>query len=316
MGAWAESLELRVPVLNAPMGGVAGGRLAAAVTAAGGLGMIGMGSTATRDGLVRALGDLDGCQRFGVGLVDWVVRQEAGLLDAALDALPVLLSVSFGAELDWVERAQERGILTAVQVPDVDGARRAEDAGVDVIVARGLEGGGHGAPEAPLAELLAPVVAAVERPVLAAGGIATAADVRAALAAGADGVWVGTTFAAAAEALTPAGAKQAMLGAGCDDTVTTRAYDRAFGWPWPERYPARVLRNTFTAAWVDADGADVVGGALDPAFTLDAAGLARLHRAVADDDPSIAPVDAGTGVGSIVDVVPAATIIARLTAGL
>lgn len=297
----AQRLGLRVPVLNAPMGGVAGGRLAAAVSTAGGLGMVGMGSTATAAGLVRALDDLGDCDRFGVGLVDWVMRQQTDLLRVALDAAPVLLSVSFGTALDWVEVAHERDVLTATQVADVEEARRAADAGVDVIVARGLEGGGHGAPVQSLADLLAPVVAAVDVPVLAAGGVTTAADVRDALAAGAAGVWVGTAFAAATEALTPPGAKRAMIAAGAGDTVTTTAYDRAFGWPWPSQFPSRVLRNEFTAHWADRD---------EP---LDLAAQERLAAAIREDDTAYAPVDAGTGVGAVTAVAPAATILARLT---
>ena len=86
--AWSRSFGLRVPIVNAPMGGVAGGRLAAAVTAAGGLGMVGMGSAATRKSLKSQLQHVRGT--FGIGLVDWVMRNEAGLLDDALAARPIL----------------------------------------------------------------------------------------------------------------------------------------------------------------------------------------------------------------------------------
>ena len=105
------------------MGGVAGGRLAAAVTAAGGLGMIGMGSTATPAALATELARLGHPPRFGIGLVDWVVRDQPDLLDAALAAGPTLLSVSFGTELSWVDRAHSAGIGTATQVYDIETAR-------------------------------------------------------------------------------------------------------------------------------------------------------------------------------------------------
>src|SRR6185437_1633609 len=124
---WATGFGLRAPIVNAPMGGVAGGRLAAAVTAAGGLGMVGMGSVATREMLAEQLRHVDG--RFGIGLVDWVMRNEAGLLEDALAARPALLSVSFGTDWSWVTQAHDAGIPTVTQVYDSVGARKAVAAG-------------------------------------------------------------------------------------------------------------------------------------------------------------------------------------------
>ncbi|HEY9305212.1 MAG TPA: nitronate monooxygenase, partial [Mycobacterium sp.] len=139
---WSRGMSLRVPILNAPMGGVAGGRLAAAVTAAGGLGMVGMGSAGSTSSLRAELPHVRGT--FGIGLVDWVIRQEPELLDAAVAAKPVLISVSFGTDLSWVARVHGAGIATATQVYNSAEAQRAQDAGVDLLVARGCEGGGHG----------------------------------------------------------------------------------------------------------------------------------------------------------------------------
>ena len=169
---WSRSFGLRVPIVNAPMGGVAGGRLAAAVTAAGGLGMVGMGSDGSRALLAIQLRQVRG--RFGIGLVDWVIRSEAGLLEDALAARPALLSVSFGTDLSWVAKAHEAGIATATQVYDSVGARQAVDAGVDVLVARGSEGGGHGEVKLGTLPLLDTVLDAVSVPVLAGGGVASA----------------------------------------------------------------------------------------------------------------------------------------------
>ncbi|OOK66140.1 nitronate monooxygenase family protein [Mycobacterium kansasii] len=174
-----------MPIVNAPMGGVAGGRLAAAVTAAGGLGMIGMGSTATQASLAEQLRQVTG--RFGIGLVDWVMRDEVGLLEDALAARPALLSVSFGTDWSWVDKAHDAGIVTATQVYDGAGARRAVDAGVDIVVARGAEGGGHGEVRLGTLPLLDAVLEAVSVPVLAGGGIASPRSLAAVLAAGASG---------------------------------------------------------------------------------------------------------------------------------
>jgi hypothetical protein len=176
-------MGLRAPVVNAPMGGAAGGRLATAVSAAGGLGMIGMGSAATPEALATELRLLDRhAGPFGIGLVHWVMAGRPELLEVALAARPALLSVSFGEDWDWVRHAHDAGVPVATQVATVDAARRAEDAGVDVLVARGAEGGGHGAPLLGTLPLLTGVLDAVRIPVLAAGGIASARGLAAVLA--------------------------------------------------------------------------------------------------------------------------------------
>ncbi|MFC8043196.1 NAD(P)H-dependent flavin oxidoreductase [Nocardia sp. NPDC057353] len=298
--AWARELGLRVPVVNAPMGGVAGGRLAAAVRAAGGLGMIGMGSAgsaaALRAELARA-GD-----EVGIGVVDWVIRAEPELFEVALAARPRLLSVSFGTDLSWAARARELGIRTATQVYSADEARRAHDAGIDVLVTRGAAGGGHGTAAPELRPLLDEVLAAVPAPVLAAGGIATAADLAAVLAAGAAGAWIGTRFAACAESLLPEPGRRALIAATGADTVLTRAFDIAAGLPWPARFPSRVLRDAATDRWAGREDD----------LRADPAARAELRSRAAD--PATAPVDAGRAAGAITRVETAAEILATLTA--
>lgn len=205
--------------------------------------MVGMGSSATAEQLTAELRQLDG-QRFGIGLVHWVAQDRPDLFDVALAARPALLSVSFGEDWDWVRRAHDAGLTVATQVATVDAARRAVDAGVDVVVARGAEGGGHGEPTVGTLPLLAEVLDAVEVPVLAAGGISSARTVAAVLAAGAGAAWVGTAFAACSEALTPAPARDALLAAAAEATELTSAYDLAAGYRWPASIPERVLRGT------------------------------------------------------------------------
>ncbi|WP_280180157.1 NAD(P)H-dependent flavin oxidoreductase [Nocardia farcinica] len=300
---WSRSLGLRVPIVNAPMGGVAGGRLAAAVTAAGGLGMIGMGSSATAAALRRELDRVTG--RFGIGLVDWVAAQEPALLDTALAARPALLAVSFGTELSWAARARESGIRTATQVFTPDDARRAADAGIDVLVARGAEGGGHGAVEMATLPLLDAVLAAVSVPVLAAGGIGSPASLAAVLAAGASGAWIGTHLAACTESTLSESARRAMIAAAGTDTVTTHAVDAALGYPWPPRFPARVLRNPFTDRWTGREH-ELRG---DPEVRR------SLRAAIAADHPDQLPVDAGEGVGMVTSVRPVAEVIHELSSG-
>ncbi len=303
---WSNAMGLRAPLLNAPMGGVAGGALAAAVSAAGGLGMIGIGSAGSLE-LVERESQLarDAGSRFGIGLLDWAVAREPALLDAALSATPVLLSVSFGDEWSWVSRARDAGIVTATQIFDVAGARRAESAGVEVLVARGAEGGGHGEAKVGTLPLLEAVLEAVSVPVLAAGGISSARGLAAVLAAGASGAWLGTSFAACPESLAPGWARDALLRATETETVTTRVFDVALGYPWPVEFEERVLRNEFSDRW----------SGREDRLAADINAQDALASAIAVGDGRTAHVDAGQGVGLLKEVRPAAEVVAQLCAG-
>ncbi|WP_372494034.1 nitronate monooxygenase [Mycolicibacterium neoaurum] len=270
---WSAAMGLRTPIVNAPMGGAAGGRLASAVTAAGGLGMLGLGSAGTPEVLRREIGVAHG--RFGIGLVHWVMAERPELLDIALGAQPALLSVSFGTDFAWVQRAHDAGVTVTTQVASVEAARRAVDAGVDVLVARGAEGGGHGEPLVGTLPLLTGVLDAVDVPVLAAGGIGSARGVAAVLAAGASGAWIGTLFAACPQALTSESAR-AELVAG-HDTELTSAHDIAAGYRWPANIPERVLRGSPVNAGegVGQLRQPVDAGELVAALTADAEDLLR-----------------------------------------
>src|SRR6516165_6854141 len=263
---WSRSFGLRVPIVNAPMGGGAGGRLAAAVTAAGGLGMVGMGSDGTRELLQTELRHVRG--KFGIGLVDWVMRDQAGLLEDALAAGPALLSVSFGTDWSWVAKAHDAGIATVTQVYDGLGARRAVDAGVDILVARGSEGGGHGEVKLGTLPLLDTVLDAVSVPVLAGGGVASARSLAAVLAARAT------------------------------DTAITRVFDVAQGLPWPARFPSRVLANDFVARWTGREDA------LDPPARDElAAATAADDRGIApvDAGQGVGMIGDDTPVGEVIE---------------
>lgn len=302
---WSAEMGLAAPILNAPMGGVAGGALAAAVSRAGGLGMIGIGSAGSTAALQRELGhvsDLHG--RFGIGLIGWRVHSDLELLEIALGAGPGLLSVSFGDDWSWVARARASGCVTATQVADLEGALRALDGGVEVPIARGAEGGGHGEPRSSTLPLLREILARVDAPVLAAGGIASGRTLAAVLAAGASGAWIGTAFAACRESTLPDPAREVMIAAEPTDTVVTRAFDAALGYPWPASIPERVIRNPFSDLW---DGRE-------NEFAAEYAATALLRAAIAGGDYRLAPVNAGQGVGEVTGVEPAATVIARLCA--
>lgn len=301
--AWSETAGLRAPILNAPMGGVAGGKLAAAVSGAGGLGMIGVGSAGSPETVAtEARHPSEAGVNFGIGLIDWAARADPALLEAAIAAQPVLVSVSFGDDWSWVDPVRAAGIVTATQVYDPVMARRAAGAGVEVLVARGAEGGGHGQPSIGTLALLEAVLDAVDVPVLAAGGITTGRGLAAVLAAGASGAWLGTAFAACPESLISDKARHALLRASGADTVLTRAFDVSLGYPWPARYPERVLRNDFTNRWSGHEAK----------LALDHDAHAALAAGIAAGDVALSPINAGQGVGSLVESHSAAQIIEHL----
>ena len=303
---WSHTLRLNTPVLNAPMGGVAGGKLASAVTAAGGLGMIGVGSAGSVDLLEReaAIPTGDG-QRFGIGLLDWAMAGEPRLLEAALAASPVLISVSFGDDWAWAGRVRQAGIVAATQISSVEEAKRATDSGVDVLVARGAEGGGHGSPAVGTLPLLEGVLDAVSLPVLAAGGISTARGLAAVLAAGASGAWIGTAFAACPESLASDATRSALVAASATDTVITRMFDVALGYPWPDRFPERVIRSEFWERWAGRENA----------LKTDLGELSEFVAARTLGAHGAAHVDAGQGVGGITESRSASAVVEQLRSG-
>ena len=188
--------------------------------------------------------------RFGVGLMAWALAQDDALVDVIVAEAPALVSVSYGPYERWVAPLQDAGIVVATQAGTLGEAVAAEQAGVDVLVARGGEGGGHGRNDVATLPLLQAVLDAVTVPVLAAGGIGTARGLAAVLAAGAAGAWVGTAFLACTEAATSAGARELLLAAADTDTAYGRVFDVGQRLAWPPQYGGRALRNGFFDRWV------------------------------------------------------------------
>lgn len=244
-----ERFGIEVPVVSAPMGGVADGRFAAAVCAAGGLGMVSIGDETAAWVRAQAALAAEPGRAYGIGLLAWLLPDLSDQLDAIREIAPPLVSLSYGAYEPFVAPLREAGIVVATQVGTPEEARHAVDAGVDVVVARGSEGGGHGRDAVSTLVLLQAVLDAVDHPVLAAGGIATSRGLAAVLAAGAAGAWVGTPFLACPEAAWPQARKDRVLAAGCEDTVYTRVFDIGLGAAWPVRFGGRAVRNTFSETW-------------------------------------------------------------------
>ena len=293
---------LRHPIVLAPMGGWSGGRLAGAVSAAGGLGLIGVTSNAPRTAWIAEQAALARPQgRFGIGLMVWMLERRPELLGASLAERPAVVSLSFGDPAGWTEQAHAAGARVVAQVSDVPSAERAIAAGVDAIVAQGTEAGGHagGIGTLPLLQLLLEVAGRHRVPVLAAGGIVSGAGIAAVLAAGAAGAWLGTRFMATPEALGSPAAKERVLAASERDTVRTRVYDVAMGIPWPPEYPGRALRSGFTDRW---------HGREDALRAAAADGPEELAAAVAGEPA----VDAGQGVGAVRELLGAGELVERL----
>jgi nitronate monooxygenase len=294
-----------VPVIQAPMAGAAGGRLAGAVSAAGALGMIGVGPSTSADWVreeVAVARDTAGDRPFGVGVMAWVLDSRPEQLDALLDTRPAFASVSFGDIAPYVRPLQEAGITVLSQAGTLEEALDAERAGVDLVVARGAEGGGHGRAEVATLPLLQQVLDHLRVPVLAAGGISGPRGLAAVLAAGACGAWVGTAFLACPEAMTVDVGRDRLLAASATSTVYGRVFDIGQRTAWPEQFGGRALRNAYFDRWV---------GREDELAADDEA-----HRAVVAArqqlDPEIAPIYAGQGVGELTEVRSAADVVRHL----
>jgi nitronate monooxygenase len=301
-----ERLGIEHPVLLAPMDLVSDGRLAAAVSAAGGLGLLG-GGYGDDAWLARELDVLERSgQRFGVGFITWSLAMRPQLLDTVLERRPVAVMLSFGDPSGLVDRIHRAGALAICQVQSIASARQAVAAGADILVAQGTEGGGHGGSRG-LVTLVPEVVdaAAGGRPVVAAGGIADGRGLAAALMLGADGVLLGTRFYATEEAAGAPAAKQRICDAGGDDTARSIVFDISRRRVWPAPFTGRCVRNAHAQRWIGREvelmqRADEVAPAYD--------------RAREAGDFDIAAVIAGEAAGLIDRVIPAAKVVHDIVA--
>jgi nitronate monooxygenase len=303
MRTWlTERFGLTVPIVGAPMFGVGGGRLAAAVSSAGGLGMIGVGGTTTAQWLAdECLVAVAAERPYGVGLMAWALDRDESPFAATVEVAPALVSVGFGDYERFVAPLQAAGSVVATQVGNLAEAKRAEQAGVDVIVARGGEGGGHGRNDVGTLLLLQEVLDAVSLPVLAAGGIATARGLAAVIAAGAEGGWIGTAFLACEETVTTPAARAQLIAAIDTDTAYGRVFDVAQGLGWPPEFGGRGLRNQFFQTWSGRE--DELAG--------DDAARQQLAEARAAGDFDSAYIYTGQGAAMLHELLPAAAVVAE-----
>lgn len=309
----SDLLGSKIPLVLAGMGGVARSELVAAVSGAGGFGFLGMvreppALIETEVTRLRGLGH----RRFGVNIIP--AATDPALLErqvCACIALEVPVVGTFWT-LDHgvTRRLRDAGIMVVHQVGSVDEAIEAARAGVEIIIAQGVEAGGHVRGVRPIRDLLPDVVAAVTIPVLAAGGMARGGDLLTAMALGASGIVLGTALMATEESFAHPYHKRRLSAAEAGDTVLTSS----FHINWPPNAPVRVLKSAVTSgARGDAGMAErtIIGdeeGRPIYLFSTDSP-----LRSMTGDFEAMA-LYAGTGIGHVSAIIPAAQRLAEIVA--
>ncbi len=296
------------PIQLAGMGHIAGIELAAAVSNAGGLGMIAM-PMVPADRLQTILTELDGAATGPFGVNFLMPFLDLDCVAVAADGARVVEWFYADPGPELVELAHDRGALAGWQVGSLVDARAAADAGCDYIVVQGIEAGGHVYGRQSLWTVLAECRQHVDVPLVAAGGLGNPAAVAAAFAAGADAVRVGTRFVAAVEADAHPDYVEALMSATAADTELTTA----FGTMWPDA-PHRVLRSSILAATELA--ADTVGEIDLGGTTMPVPRLSPIAATAAfDGHVEAMPLYAGYSVDAVTETRPAADIVDELIGG-
>ena len=301
-----ERFRIKHPIVCAPMALVTGGALAAAVSRAGGLGIVGGGYAGTLGGEPDLEAELARAKsgKFGVGFITWALARVPKMLTTALQHSPFCVFLSFGDPGPFAAEIHDAGAALIYQVQFLSQIDMALKAGAAAIVVQGTEAGGHGASRStfPFVPEAADYLKqhSPETLLLAAGGIADGRGLAAALMLGADGVVVGTRLWASAEALTPKSHTDKAIGATGDRTIRTKTLDALRGVPWPREYSLRLLKNKLTDEWADREGE-----ALRAFGTLSA----KYAQARAQNDLETVAVICGEAVGLLRDRPPAEALV-------
>jgi nitronate monooxygenase len=295
------------PILLAPMDLVSDARLTAAVSAAGGFGILG-GGYGEQQWLTRELDLLEQSgPRHGVGFITWSMAKQPKLLDLALERKPVAIMLSFGDPAPFAQRIRNAGAVLICQVQSLAMARRAAEVGADILVVQGTEAGGHGAarglfaflPE--VADALGPKV-----PLVASGGIADGRGLAAAMMLGASGVLMGTRFYATQEAAGAKAAKERIVAATGDDTLRSIVFDISRRNVWPAPFTGRCIRNEHLERWYGRE-VELLRHAEEESAKYLAA------RSAGNFD--VAAVIAGESSGLVHDIPSAQAVIEHVVAG-
>jgi enoyl-[acyl-carrier protein] reductase II len=295
---------IELPIFLAGMGGVAFADVCAAVSEAGGfgtLGMAGQGPERIRDEM-RAVRRLTS-RPFGVDLLAALPEQVQAAIGVIIDEGASAFVAGLGVPGPVIRRCHDAGLKVMALCGKVSHARRAEAEGCDAVVAQGTEAGGHTGQVAGMA-LIPQVVDAVRIPVLAAGSIVDGRGLAAALALGAQGVWMGTRFIASREAHGGRIYKEAILRAEGSDTVVTRCFSGK---------PMRVLRNPYVEEWEKRrDEILPFPAQMGVSYRAGVFGLLGADPEALDPEHSCLP--AGQGAGGISEVLPVHEIVRRVVA--
>ncbi len=292
-------LGIEYPIIQGGMAWVATAELAAAVSEAGGMGLIGSG-TAPPEWLeeqiakVKQLTD----KPFGVNVMLMSPYAEQ-IIDIVVREKVSLVTTGAGNPGKYIPRLKEAGTKVIPVIPSVALAQRMERAGVDAVIAEGGEAGGHVGELSTMA-LVPQVVDAVNIPVIAAGGIFDGRGLVAALALGAVGVQMGTRFMSAEECTIHDNVKQVLIKARDRDTVVT---GRSTG------HPVRVVKNKLAKKFIELESLGT------PPEELEKLGVGKLRAAMVDGDIEYGSVMAGQVCGMIKKVEPVADIIKDIIDG-
>lgn len=310
-----QDLGIEFPIFSVGFGRGAGPELVAAVSNAGGCGVLGTtGAPAAwlREQIARVRRLT--AKPFGANVI--LALMDGHEIPTALDEGVPLLVLFWGDPAPYVDEAHRRGAKIFIQVGSVDEAKAAADAGVDGIIAQGIEAGGHVKGKTPLWELLPAVIEAVRpTPVLASGGIADGKGLARALALGAQGVSMGTRFVASEEAWIDPRYKERVVESKAEDTVYCELFD---AW-WPNA-PHRALRNKAIQEWEAAgrppNGQRPGEGTIIGTMTRVDGTVVEIPRYASfmttpafQGDIEYAPLWAGESCGQVNDIKPAGQIV-------
>lgn len=299
---------LKYPIMSAPMAMHSGGTLAATVSGIGGLGSFGgLHPHRGTDWLLNEVAHIRQAtdRPFGIGFITEFIPRMQGLFEAALESRPAVIALSFGNPEPWLTRAKMDGARVMCQVQCMNDARAAVAAGADVLVAQGNEAGGHTGRLNLLPWLSQLVDTFPDVPVMAAGGVASGRTLAAALAAGADGAWIGTALLATPEAVEVSDAhKRRIVQSDGEDTVYTEVFDiveeRLFGMKWPDGIASRVYRNRFVQQWHNRE--DELRNRVDEVASA-------YSQALQQRDPGVTSLAMGQSAAFVRAVRPAADVV-------